>query len=496
MWKIKILIMIVGLIGLAEVYGQSRSRLEFEIKPNESQPEIVPVNNLGFMIFNPGKEKKQEGLSHLKLSFYDTNFKHVWEKIVTSNKKLNLNFYEYFDGAFYLIFSNNTKEDLEVVKIDPETSEINNYKFYVVRGTQINDFVVKNNKMIIGGSIKNVPLIQQLDLVTLKTKTLPSIIEGKSVEVQEVFVNAQTNTVNAVISSKLGKNKIAIVRTFRDPSNKFDDLVIRSDKKYDFHTAKVTSISPFEKLVMGSFGLRKSDNTQGFYIAKFVEEEQRFLKFYSFTELDNFFGFLGDREQTRVENKAERKKQKGKDLKIQYRLLMHELVKQNDQYVMIGEAYYPVFRRERFVDYYGYRRYYNYRTVFDGNQFTHAIIAGFSEDGDLIWDNSFKINDIKTKTLKERVKAYVESNNITLFYNLEGKINKLTIHDNNVDTREETMALTTEYENDQVKKANIGAAEYWYDNYFIAWGYQKIKNDGNIDVKKKRNIFYINKMSF
>ncbi len=496
MRKIKYLILLIGIFVLAKSEGQPKSRLEFEMKPTESQPEIVPIANLGFVIFNPGKEKKKDGLSAIKLAFYDTNFELKWEKKVVSNKKLDLSFYEFFEGKFYLLFNNLTKEDLEIVEIEPTAAKITNHKFYAIKGTKINDFLVADNKAYIGGAIKNAPLIQQLDLTTKKTKTLPSIIDGRSVEVQEVFVNNQTKSVNAIISSKLDKNKIVIVRTFDHNSSNFNDLIIKSDKKYDFHTAKVTNITPFEKLVMGSFGYRKSDNTQGFYIAKFVEDEQRFIKFYSFTELQEFFSFLGERAQVRTENKVERKKQKGKDLRIQYRLLMHELIKQNDQYILVGEAYYPVYRNERIVDYYGFSRFQNYQTVFDGNQFTHAVIAGFTEDGDLLWDNSFKINDIKTKNLKEKVKTYTSENNITLFYNLEGHINKLTIHDNKVDAIEETLALNTEHENDKVKRADIGAAEYWYDNYFIAWGYQKIKNEGNIDVKKKRNIFYVNKMSF
>lgn len=492
----EILIVTMGLLWLGDVYGQSKSRLEFEIRPNEPKPEIVPIEKLGIIVFNPAREKKEDGLSSITFAFYNTEFEKVWEKNVITNKKLNLNFYEYFENAFYLIFNNRNKESLEVVKINPATAAIDNYKFFVVKGTEIKDFVVKNNKVVIGGAIKNTPLIQQIDLNTKKTKTLPSIVEGKSVAVQEVFINAKTNAISAVISSTFDKNKNVIIRTYRQNPSKFDDLIITSNKKFDFHTAKVTSLDAGIKLVLGSYGYRKNANTQGFYIAKFIDDNQEFLKFYSFTELDNFFSFLNDREKVKIENKAERKKQKGKDLKINYRLLTHELVSQGDQYVMIGEAYYPVYRTERFMDYFGYRRYYNYQTVFDGNQFTHAVIAGFSKSGDLMWDHSFKINDIKTRALNEKVKAYVEPEDITLFYNLEGNINKLTIRNNKVDNSEETLTLATEYQNDQVKRADIGSAEYWYDNYFIAWGYQKIKNLDNLEVKKKRNIFYINKMSF
>ena len=196
-----ILILLMGLLWLGDVCGQSKSRLEFEIKPNQPQPEIVPIERLGIIVFNPSQEKKEDGLSNIKFTFYNTNFEKVWERDVLSNKKLNLNFYEYFDGGFYLIFNNVTKESLEVVKIDPATAEITNYEFYVVKGTTINDFVVKDDKVVIGGSIKNSPLIQQMDLNTKKIKTLPSIVEGKSVEVLEVFINSKTNAMSAVISS-------------------------------------------------------------------------------------------------------------------------------------------------------------------------------------------------------------------------------------------------------------------------------------------------------
>ena len=42
-------------------------------------------------------------------------------------------------------------------------------------------------------------------------------------------------------------------------------------------------------------------------------------------------------------------------------------------------------------------------------------------------------------------------------------------------------------------KANYNSdLEYWYDNYFISYGYQKVKE---IDSNKK-NVFYFNKIAF
>ena len=44
-------------------------------------------------------------------------------------------------------------------------------------------------------------------------------------------------------------------------------------------------------------------------------------------------------------------------------------------------------------------------------------------------------------------------------------------------------------------KNTFSNIDYWYDNYFIAYGIQKIKNKSG-DVQKKRKVYFINKIYF
>ncbi len=495
--RIKVLFFILlTLISYFEASAQENTRIEIEIKPGESQPEIIPINNKGFILFNPVKFEKEGKEKQMKLSFYNTGFAPVWEEEVASSKKLNLVFYEYFENYFYLLFNSSSQDIMEIIKVDPLTGKNQKFEFYSVKGTTLTDFVVHEENIYIAGSIKKTPIIQKLNIQSNKAITLPSIVDGKNVQVTELFIDDHGKGVSAVISSSFDRSKNVIIRTFGSSQNKFKDLIIKSEQSFDFHTAKISHLENNVKLIMGSYGYRKSNNSQGFYMAKFVNDKQAFLKFYSFTDLNNFFAFMPEKSQEKLEEKAKRKKQKGKDLKIQYRLLMHKIEKQNNRYIMIGEAYYKAYRRESYSYFYAGRRFYDTKTVFDGNQFTHAVVAGFKEDGEILWDHSFKIANIKTFNLKEKVKTYVAPNEVTLFYNRNGIVRKLDIKNNEVVNKETMLTVSTGDENEKVKKASIGAAEYWYDNYFIAWGYQRIKNKNNKDVKKKRNIFYINKMSF
>ncbi|MDN5200804.1 hypothetical protein QQ008_05515 [Fulvivirgaceae bacterium BMA10] len=481
----------------------NKTRLELKVRSGEKQPEVVPLGEFGVAVFNPSRAKKSANDALIKFTCYSVEFEKSWETEIAVSKKLGLTKYEFINGQLYLLFHHGNREDLQIVKIDPEDGAYEKFDFYALKRLEINDFTISDNKVYIVGSLRNAPIAQELNLETTRVRTLPAAINGKSVEATDIFINPDNGAVSVTFNSTIHKNKTSIIRSYFESGSKFEDFLISPDTQYDLLTAKLSSPKEDEKLVLGTYGYRKSVNSQGFYIAKFTNDQKDFVRYNSFTDLNNFFAFLNDKEQERIENKVEKRKSKGKDLRVQYRLLIHDIISNGDQNIMIGEAYYPVYKRVRDYNYYNYYNYYSYarsryrtRVVFDGNQFTHAVIAGFDKQGNLLWDHSFKINEIKTPDLKEKVKVYQDGDEITLFYNLEGKINKITILDNNVVSEAEEQKIASAYEEDKVKKADLGAAEYWYDNYFIAWGQQRIKNAEQEDVKRKRDVFYINKMSF
>lgn len=56
--------------------------------------------------------------------------------------------------------------------------------------------------------------------------------------------------------------------------------------------------------------------------------------------------------------------------------------------------------------------------------------------------------------------------------------------------------IETEKEGDVIKWTGQTNSVYWYDNYFLVFGRQKIKNKENEDGKKKRTVFFLSKISF
>jgi hypothetical protein len=57
----------------------------------------------------------------------------------------------------------------------------------------------------------------------------------------------------------------------------------------------------------------------------------------------------------------------------------------------------------------------------------------------------------------------------------------------NLNTGKETDKVTNTYDG--------GDIEYWYDNYFLAHGYQRIKTKGKL-IGGRRTVFYFQKIAY
>jgi hypothetical protein len=204
-----------------------------------------------------------------------------------------------------------------------------------------------------------------------------------------------------------------------------------------------------------------------------------------------------------VKSRIERRRIQGKKIRMNYRFLVQELIPYKDQYILLGEAFYPkyvsvdrgyyngFFARDPFLP---VNMLHNGR-VFDGYHYTHAIVMGFKPNGDLIWDNSFEINDVKTYTLEQFVKLEMQDDQIALLYMFENNLRTKIIRNNDVLEGKSVDPIKTSFDSDVVKRnnANIGKLEYWYGKYMFAYGVQEIENPAR--QPQKRKVFYITKLN-
>jgi hypothetical protein len=80
-------------------------------------------------------------------------------------------------------------------------------------------------------------------------------------------------------------------------------------------------------------------------------------------------------------------------------------------------------------------------------------------------------------------------------YNNEGELVYKTISDSSIISEIDNTKLELPYANDKIMENPSANIEWWYDNYFLCYGIQVIKNNA-LANKSKRYVFYLNKIIF
>jgi hypothetical protein len=203
------------------------------------------------------------------------------------------------------------------------------------------------------------------------------------------------------------------------------------------------------------------------------------------------------KREKRVKERIERRRIRGKKLKFNYRFIVHEIVPYNNQFILLGEAFYPRYSNvDRNLGFF----YASYPSgtmrdgrVFDGYRYTHAVVMGFDRNGKLLWDNSFEINDVKTFSLEQFVRLETYPDRIALLYLFENQLRSKIIKGNEVLEGKTVEPIKTNDEKDvsKTERWSTSKLDYWYGNYFYAFGIQQIFNS----EKGSRRVFFLNKVS-
>ena len=136
---------------------------------------------------------------------------------------------------------------------------------------------------------------------------------------------------------------------------------------------------------------------------------------------------------------------------------------------------------------------------FDGYDYNHAFVVKFDKEGSVVWDDGFKINIYRKPRKVTQIISVAEQNdtNMKMVYGSGGSYvfsKSLDYETGEVVDLEESKKIETGSEEEKLKYSQ-STIEFWYDNYFLSYGYQVIKNKNSKD-KKKRKVFYLAKVGF
>lgn len=254
-----------------------------------------------------------------------------------------------------------------------------------------------------------------------------------------------------------------------------------------------------EMVYTGTYSRSYTSYSEGMFFAKATNDKMNYIKYINFLDMKKFLENKSELSQKITKTVKKLYEKNGKELSFKYNVITHDVIVMPTGYLLIGEVFRPTYNTyttpiTTFVNGMTMIRYQTH-TVFAGYQYTHAFVAGFSHSGELLWDQSFNMSPVERPyTPKQFIRISEKTDShIALVYTSGGLIGSKIIGFDGTVEKETTMDyIKSENENEKTMFTTSGA-EYWYDNFFLIYGSQSIKNQ---EDKSRRKVFFVNKVMF
>ncbi len=477
--------------------AQATQELRTEIKVRESSiSKVEPIGNKGIITYGYKSNKKQ---LILELVTYDTNFKETFSTEIEIPKKHYFKSVINRDNSEQVFFVTASKKDLTLVRYDVLTNNTQSKTFSLKKGFICKEAYEMYDIIYIIGTIKNIPTILAINRFSFALDYITIPGENKKRFINSYHADEMNSKLAVFYRDGKDMKSSEMYLVFIDKKGNIENnpILLQRDPKYTIIDGKITWITENDFVISGTYGLDKSKMARGIYFSKWSNQEMQHISYQSFSDLENYFKYLSQKAEKRVEKSIKRKKEKGKEDFVKSLIATHPVVKFNDKYIYIGESYYPTYRTESYTTMVNGSSVTQTRSVFDGFQYTHGVIIAFDENGNKIYDHCFEINlNFKPFTVITNIRVNRDqTGKIKLIYSSGNKIRTAEIGDDKVIEKSHGILLT-ENENEKIKWTALTTSKYWYDNYFIIYGKQKIKDKTPEAEEKRRIVFFLSKVGF
>lgn len=521
----KILLSLILLLGVVSPYAQLHfeKRIEIEKEVLSADEKINVFGEDGFVItskisfFDQAEQQLKYRFFNAEMNLTKTVLHPLDKKYFPQRNYPEETKKKYFESSEYLHqLYKNRQGDFALVTINPKTFEVNNVTGLLPNRAILQQMVVVEDLCFFHLTKKNKDL-----LVSVNWKNG----EQRQIPIDQVFVESKKNSIRNLQILEESKELLVYLETPISKKEK-DLLILRLNEEgeilHHFNLSQKVSrnivYASAAKVGVGHYiftGTYSTDPTkegnlsEGLFYAHVMNSELRFIKFYNYLDLKEFINYLPPEDLAFIKQEKRIESIKGKELKLYYSLLSHQLQLTKDGSLFMAEVYYPVYKSENsggsgvngtnpWGGFSGFSFNSNYDVV-AGHQYTHVVIAKFDAFGNLIWDKMIKTDRTYQPRTKELFLSSNQQNANTLNVVLANDKELLTnsINPTTGIAFRATVAnkIVAKYPNDDIQ-TTISKVVHWYEDFYLVYGYQKIKNRKDRDVKRNRTVLFANKIEY
>lgn len=436
-------------------------------------------------------------------SFYDRNFQVLWTKGISLDANMEFRFQEFHQDTLVLLFSAQIKKkgngpDYQLLRVIIAKGTFILNQGVVPESAEVTFFSIAHHQAWLGLQSKNAPgQLLSLDLNRGSRRLFP-LGEGNQLMLRWLSADSAGLFAKAIVSRQTSKKSWEHYLVNYDTTGKMhhETLIGSMNSDRNFTGFQLYSPRTDVNLIIGTYGLNGEKEASGLFTQSLDAGSRKSPGFYHFLDLKHAPEILSEKDILSLKKKAMKKNKSGGGYPLEFNILLHQILPWNDDFIFCGEIFSPQYHTESFTDFDFYGRpYSNSYSVFDGYRFTHALLAGFSYDGQLKWDNVLEFRNLVSYDLNTKLCLFPAGENLVLCYLSDGRIGYKIIHAGEVVEKTDFIPVEMLHPGDKLLSESRSGMIAWYGPYFLCSGYQEIKNV-SLDHNNRRMVFYFSKIRF
>ncbi|WP_192823403.1 hypothetical protein [Rufibacter sp. LB8] len=471
-------------------------RLEIESNSAEQEFRVVALPDSSLLVITT-KKGPFFGKTDFVLTRYNRQLEVIWQEKYPHTPGHTLKQVHAEGQAIYLVFTPPDHDRLFLYQVLKSTGKGGMQEYKIPNSDLIfKEMAVVQGQVFFHAIDGNNLVLLHLNPVAQTLSSVPSFF-GLEDELGEFRADTASRSLEfALVESNGTLSRMHVKRLHANGVSK-GNYFIQPDFKlrnnYLLQTARLTPGDTLTKLLIGTYGYRTQQFAKGLFVSPLAGQ----ITYLDFGDLPHFFGYLSPRAERRMKAKYAQKEAQGQPVVLKQKLLLHPIQPHPLGYAVVAEVYYPhyttitkdQFRKEngRLPD------YNDLRFRLDGYHFTHALACVFDFEGNLLWDNTYKMRKKTYPTLAPTLQAGVSAaGNITLLQQEREFVWYKTLMPNTAFSNDQRMRVATQDNTEKVVFSKFENIIHWYGGNFIASGFQRIKSAKG----DARTVFYLQNLQF
>lgn len=523
--KSYLLVILLLLTGYLPCAGQVQFVERAEVKTKWEDDDFIVLNSgNGVVAFRLVSETGLSRDRNLEYFVADRQLELKGMRQVPVNAFFNLLGFDLDGDWLYTLFQrgDNYSGEKYMMGVHLLTDEVVEFPLHAILDMDMQEFFVLDGKAVLMGNMDYRPAIQIFNTATQHLTTIQGVYE-KDLQIIQMRKAPEFGGFDVLMSRRdRFRDKTVSIVSFDTEGSKLREVNMNElAENAEIIDGLLTHSYGYSQALIGPYSLKRKNAYQGMYFTQINEFGEFISHLFTLRDFTNFFNYLPEKTKNRRIRSLERALNKGKVPPIRNTLATREVIAQDGLYLVYNDHFVSSSRRYHtrngmyINNFYrmspmvgnlgglgGYyspiwsNPYFRQGQAASEYKFLSAQMILMDESGRIIWENSLSLDNTSRTNPGKFGEVTFDGQNLYYMYidEEELKLSQLQNGERVMENEAFNIELINEKERINETQQSSLHLMWWYDNYYLLSGKQKIRHlqeDGKQAVK---DVYFLTKI--